>query len=53
MRKLIGKDKNNIKVEKPLLTNMTSKIANMRRQMQNIENACEIRETIWYTYSWL
>ena len=45
MRKLTGKDKDNIKVENHLLTNMISKIVNMRRQMQYTENASGNKST--------
>ena len=41
MRKRTGKDKNDIKAGNHTLTGMMSKITNMRRQMQNIENASE------------
>ena len=44
MKKLTGKGKDNIKVGNLPLTNMISKLASMRRgQMQNIENAFEIK----------
>ena len=44
MRKLTGKGKYNIKVGNHLLTNMISKQLGKRRvQMQNIENAFEIK----------
>ena len=44
MRKPGGKDKDNIKVQNHPLTNMISKLASMKKgQMQNIENAFEIK----------
>lgn len=44
MKKLTGKDKDNLKAGNHPLTNMTSKLASMRRgQLQNTENAFEIK----------
>ena len=44
MKKLTGKGKDNIKAGIHPLTNMISKLASMRReQMQNTENAFEIK----------
>ena len=44
MKKLTGKGRGNLKVGNHPLTNMISKLASMRRgQMQNIENAFEIK----------
>ena len=45
MKKLTGKDKDNIKVGNHPLTNMISKIVNMRRQMQYTENASGNKST--------
>ena len=44
MKKVTGKGKNNSKVGNHSLTNMTSKLTNIRRgKMKNIENTFEIK----------
>ena len=57
MRKLTGKDKNNMNVENHPLTNMISKLASMRREdkCRTLKMLQKIREsqlkTILYTHS--
>ena len=60
MRKLTGKDKDNIKVENHLLTNMISKLESMRSREdkgRTLRMLFKIREsqpqTILYSYRWL
>ena len=58
MRKFTDKDKDNIKVENHQLTNMISKIANMKKdKCRTLKMHLKIREsrpkTIVYTHSWL